>query len=371
MRLLDRYLLRELLVPLGYCLGGFLIFWISFDLFSDLGKFQDFNMGFDDVVLYYLVKTPEFLVVVLPIGLLLGLLYALTHHGRHNELTAIRAAGVSLWRLSVPYLGVGCAATVVLFVVNEFWVPRSSELAEQILRRNVEEKKQSTGQQYKKLFFKNLRDRRFWALNYDVKKQEMWDVHVDWQLPDGSQLVFSADHGVRSNGVWLFFNVRQHIERPGSIFPSNRILTNVMAVPEFTETPEQIKSEMKISEHLSHWQTDKAELPVREILNYLRLHPNPEGQDKARLYTKLHGRLAAPWTCLVVVVIALPFGAASGKRNVFVGVASGILICFVYFVLLQIGLALGANGYLPSWLAAWLPNFAFGTAGLWFTSRVR
>jgi len=194
---------------------------------------------------------------------------------------------------------------------------------------------------------------------------------VDWRMTDGSWRGFSADRGVRSNQLWVFFNVRQHTELPGSIFPVNRILTNMLAVTEFTETPEQIKSEMKISERLANWQTDKAELPLREILNYLRLHPNPEGQDKARLYTKLHGRLAAPWTCLVVVLIALPFGARSGRRNVFVGVASGIFICFAYFVLLQVGLALGAGGYLPAWLAAWLPNFAFGGAGLWFTSRVR
>jgi len=60
--------------------------------------------------------------------------------------------------------------------------------------------------------------------------------------------------------------------------------------------------------------------------------------------------LAAPWTCLVVVLIALPFGAASGRRNVFVGVASSILICFIYFVLQQLGLALGRGAMCrPGW----------------------
>ncbi len=51
----------------------------------------------------------------------------------------------------------------------------------------------------------------------------------------------------------------------------------------------------------------------------------------AMLNTQLHGRLAAPWTCLVVVFIAIPFGSLSGRRNVLVGVASSILICFVFF----------------------------------------
>src|ERR1039457_5388463 len=96
MRLLDRYLLRELLVPLGYCLCGFLIFWITSDLFVTLGDFQGKGLLVRDIVEYYLVILPEFLTLVLPIALLLALLYALTNHARHQEITAIRAAGVSL-----------------------------------------------------------------------------------------------------------------------------------------------------------------------------------------------------------------------------------------------------------------------------------
>jgi lipopolysaccharide export system permease protein len=107
MRLLDRYLLRELLVPLSYCLGAFLMFWIAFDLFTELENLQEYKMRAGDVAIYYLVRTPEFLVMVLPISLLLALLYTLTNHARHHEIVAMRAAGVSLWRLAVPYLGVG------------------------------------------------------------------------------------------------------------------------------------------------------------------------------------------------------------------------------------------------------------------------
>jgi lipopolysaccharide export system permease protein len=115
----------------------------------------------------------------------------------------------------------------------------------------------------------------------------------------------------------------------------------------------------------------KADVPIKDLVNYLRLHPNPSQSDRFWLYTKLEGRLAAPWTCLVVVLIAIPFGAVGGRRNVYVGVASSIIICFIYFVLLQLGLALGTTGRLPAWLAAWFPNLAFGLAGLWLTARVR
>ena len=98
--------------------------------------------------------------------------------------------------------------------------------------------------------------------------------------------------------------------------------------------------------------------------HYLRLHPNLPPTDSGWLFTKFYGRIAAPWTCLVVVLIAIPFGAATGRRNPFVGVAGSIFICFGYFVIQQVSLALGSGGYLPAWLAAWLPNLIFGALGL-------
>src|SRR5258707_8390147 len=108
MRLLDRYLLRELLTPFGYCLGGILLFWISFDLFSELGEFQRDRLHAIDVIEYYVAQLPEMLVFpLLPVVLLLALLYALTNHARYHESTAIRAAGISLGLVSPPAVGVG------------------------------------------------------------------------------------------------------------------------------------------------------------------------------------------------------------------------------------------------------------------------
>ena len=370
-RLLDRYLLRELLTPLAFCLGGFLIFWVSFDLFSSLHMLQDLQLNAGEIIWYYVMKLPDLLVVVMPIGLLLALLYALTTHARHHELTAIRAAGISLWRLALPYLAVGFAFSVALFLISEFWAPRGMEAAARLLQRHAAKQSFAPAPAFRKLFFNNSRDGRIWALDYNQQQREMSDVHVDWRRRDGSTLVFTAERGVRTNGVWKFYNVRMHTEVAGNIFPVNRIFTNAIAMPEFTESPEAIRSELQISDRLNNWQKDRAEVPLREIINYLRFHPNMEGRDSDRLYTKLHGRLAAPWTCLVVVLIALPFGAASGRRNVFVGVASGIFICFGYFIFLQLGLALGAGGQLPAWLAAWLPNLLFGGTALGFIFKVR
>ncbi len=376
MRLLDRYLLRELLIPLGYCLSGFLLLWVSSDLINSLKDFQEHKLGVVDIAQFYLVKTPEFLVLILPIGLLLALLYSLTNHARHHEITAIRAAGVSLWRLCLPYLAVGALAGIALFAMNELWVPDSAEIAEQIRGRYSAQAPGAPGRhQVVKLGFTNARDQRVWQIAlYNVETAEMVNPVVISTFGGGRSYLY-ADRAVRTNGVWTFFQARLYREElRTNAMPALLLQTNVLAMPQFTETPDQIKSEIRISSSLNTLSlrgAKKADVPVAEIFNYLRLHPQPTASDAAWLFTKLHGRLAAPWTCLVVVLMAIPFGAASGRRNVFVGVASSIVICFAFFVVQQLCLALGAGGYLPPVLGGWLPNGVFGALGLVLAARVR
>ncbi|MGH7976683.1 MAG: LptF/LptG family permease [Limisphaerales bacterium] len=375
MRLLDRYLFRELLTPLAYCLGGFLIFWISFDLFTNLDEFQERKLHLLDVIALETAKTPGSMVTILPVALLLALLYALTQHARYNEITAMRAAGVSLWRICVPHFVVGFIASLALFALNEFLVPRSVNWANHILSRYVQKPDDpDVKNDFRNFGFTNERAHRTWFVGEYLKKNaEMLKPVVSWTLPNGSSRQLHADRAIRTNGVWTFFNVTEYSQAGASapLLPSWQ--TNVLAMPQFDETPKEIESEIKISSFLNFRSSRKADIPLAEIFDYLRLHPNLPHADSRKLFTKFYGRLAAPWTCLVVVLIAIPFSAASGRRNLFFGVAGSIFICFSYFVIQSISLAVGSapNGHLPAWLAAWLPNFIFGAAGLLLTARVR
>jgi lipopolysaccharide export system permease protein len=372
MRLLDRYLLREVLVPLAFCLSGILIFMICFDMFRMLDKFHSNHLQLLDIAAYYAVRLPEFIVTILPITLLLSLLYALTNHSRHNELTAIRAAGVSLWRMCAVYFAVGFAASIALAVVNEFWAPDSNTRSERILNRRIQPATPIAAQDIQvNLGFSNGRDHRKWHIGtYNVITSEMTDPKIDWRMPDGSERELIARRAVWTNNAWTFFDVMENIYAPDSGKITNRVIIPARRWTDLTETPEVIKSEIRIRSHLSRL-SGNADLPIADLLYFLRLHPDLTPKAAAQLHTRLQGRFAAPWTCMVVILIAIPFGAASGRRNVFVGVASSIVICFAYFVFQQGSMALGAGGYLPPWLAAWAPNITASVVGLWLGARMR
>lgn len=372
MRLHDRYLFRELLTPLAYCLGGFLAFWVSYFFFTELDDMQESKLRLFECLEYAVAMVPGFFVMVLPVTLMLALLYALTHHAKYHELTALRAAGISLWRLCLPYFAVGLAASGIYFLLNELAIPRSAEWSEEILTRHTVASDHARAKtHFTKIGFR-IHPHRVWQVSeYDADRKTMLNPNVIWTLPDGSWRSLQADRAERTNGVWFFHNVQMFAQSGprGNLMPSST--TNVLAMPEFDETPKQILSDIKLSDAQSLRKSRSADIPLKELRDYLRLHPTLTKNDAQIIRTKLHDRLAAPWTCLVVVVIAIPFGAPSGRRNLFYGIAGSIFICFAYFVLQRISLAFGMNGQLPPWLAAWLPNLLFATAGTFLIMRTR
>jgi lipopolysaccharide export system permease protein len=376
MRLLDRYFLRELVVPLFYCLTGFLIFWLTFDLFGELGDLQKAELSPGEIGSLYLQKLPELLVIVIPVALLLAMLYALTNHSRHNELIAARAAGIGMWRLSVVYLTVGTLFSLLLFAVNEGWAARGPGTIEMIQRS-----KQAGGEGASEGLWNgptHIEDKgasQSWDIeNYNLVTTEMIRPRITWNVSAEVTVKMVADQGVYTNGVWTFKNLTSFRSDPGK--PEAEMFQMesypVLGVKEFLLTPRQVRSELRIASLLNNVRLAKeAQVSLHEISDYLTLHPDLSPAKQAKLDTQFHGRLAWPFTCLVVVLIAIPFGGGSGRRNAYVGVASSIVICFAYFILMRVGLALGTGGRLTPWLAAWLPNLLFGGGAGVLIARMR
>jgi lipopolysaccharide export system permease protein len=253
-------------------------------------------------------------------------------------------------------------------VLNEFLVPRATDEMEFVMTRyETNQVQQYTPEWELKFGFKNIRKKRTWYIEaFNRDNGGMVGPRVYYQDDENYRHDIWAAGASYEKGHWIFTNVQEFIypPEPGALPTPFQADSRVMT--ELNETPEEINIQIKISRIEDFRNARKAQLSIRDILLYKRMHPEDRQKD-----TLLHGRLAAPFTCLVVVLIALPFGAASGRRNVFVGVAGSIVICFGFFVCQQLGLALGYGGRLPGWLAGWLPNLVFASLGLFLTWRAR
>ena len=395
MRLLDRYLLRELLVPLAYCLAGFQIFWTAFDLYSNLDEYRQAKLSFAQIGELYLCKTPELLTTVLPMGLLLGVKYALTQLARNNEITAMRAAGIGLTRLSLPFVGTAVVLGVGQFALIELVGADAAAAAERLQRGGAPV---ARGVWHERMLAINDVDGRRHTLGpvrFNESTRDIGEVTAEFLDEQGGRHQFLPQTGKECRGEWtsrgwLFYNVQWLWFAPGAAdatLPTSSLelgATNVAALKIHPRALQQQVALHRIETRLGGSDLSKEAgrhllFSVGDLLAYCRQKEGLQpGQPMyARVYTQLHGRLAQAWTCLAVVLVALPLGTLLGKRKAFVGVASSIAICFAYMLFFQGCLTWGTNGALPAlgmWgpvVAAWLPNVVVAGTGLFLSRRLQ
>jgi lipopolysaccharide export system permease protein len=357
-RILDKYLLREFAWPLLYCFDAFAMLMIVIDLFDRLGEFIEYHARFTTVVHYYLIKFPEFAVLIMPMALLLGLLFCLANLGKYNELTAMRASGISLARLAMPLLAIGMLATVVVFVVDELFVPHAREKAE-ALRASVRGKSQPDV--LDNFFFANSVEHRDWyARHFNTRRSEMTAVEVHSRKEDGTpDLDVYAESARWIDRQWRFLNadVYDHRETPPLI-----VRVTETNFPAFNESPSRLAVEGKSPD----------ELTTRELRRYIRTQRSVNHLTNLPQYeVEFHARYAGPFTCLVVVLMGIPLGMRVSRSGPLLGVGTALTLVVVFYFLNNITLALGRGGHIPPTVAAWTTNAIFAGVGLVLLARAR
>ena len=270
-------------------------------------------------------------------------------------------------RLSVPYFIVAAVLGGGLFGVTEFIAPGATEKAARMIRA----KGDNNSEWMENLHFRDDSKRQVWHIKrYNPKTGDMDRPVVDWEEVDARYELF-AKRGEWKQGTWVFYDAQLQSFRPPTNDLPQLLVTNVLAGKFIGGSPAQLQAEIRVSQMDQIMAAKRLRLSLSDIMEYRKLHPDMKTDRAALLMTQFHGRLAQPFTCLVVVLVALPFGAMGGRRNVYTGVAGSVAICFFYFVLLRWGLALGTAGHLPALLAAWLPNLVFAGTGLVLLRNIR
>lgn len=355
LRILDKYLLREFAWPLLYSFDAFLLLFVVHDLLENLGEFLKQRAAIGAILRYYLIVLPEPIVFILPLALLLGVLFCLSMLGKHNELVAMRASGVGMWRLATPFFVVGAVASVLSFGINEQFVPQSRERADALQRqmRGLRATRIRTN-----FFYSNEQERRDWyARQFDPETGVMEDAAFYVRSTDGKPVIdVFARRAVWVENGWRFEDAR--IVQP--LVPDAFVVTTNF--PFVTETPKRFMMESKHREEMT-----TAEL--RRLVRTLR-RTGRESQTAPYL-VEMHGRYATPLTCLITVVLAVPLGLRVSRRGpmMSVGIALGLVVAF--FILTKLSLPLGYGGRVPPVVAAWLPNVLFGGMGAVLLARSR
>jgi lipopolysaccharide export system permease protein len=360
-KLIDKYLLRTLFVPLAYCLLAFVMVSVIFDLFDNLPDFIEGHTPILQVVRFYVYFLPSVLILIAPVALMLAVLYALSGLTKNNELTAMRASGISLLRLMLPVIGVGVVFSLAVAAVHETLAPWSAYWTDQFVR--AQRQGEMSVSMSRNLAFKNELARRIWMIgDFHTRTFDMANVNVIQQREDGSdesRMQARESHWL-DNRWWFIEVITQRYDPKGNPMGPPRF-EHRREMTELTERPTDFVNEIKDPEFLSSF----------EILSFLRTHRNLSRETIARLRVDLHNRMAMPWMCLIVTLIGIPFGAQTGRKGAFLGAILAISLFFGFYVLVNVGLALGKKQMMLPWLAGWLPNLFFLGVGAILVYRMR
>ncbi|HUI06518.1 MAG TPA: LptF/LptG family permease [Verrucomicrobiae bacterium] len=358
MRILDKYLLREFAWPLLYCFDAFVLLMIVIDLFGTLDEFIDFHARLGTVVHYYLILLPEMFVLIMPMSLLLGLLFCLSNLGRHNELIAMRTSGISLARLALPLLGSGLAATLVVFVVNELFVPRARERADALMGALKGKGERSVLENF---FFADPIERRDWyARRFNTRTFEMENPEVHDRKPDGTpDFDVYAERARWIDGRWHFFTADVYDHRQNPPVVTRVAETNF---PSIKDPPGRLAVEGK----------NPTQLTSAELRRYIRAQRRAgHVAGLAKYEVTYQYRYAFPLTCLIVVLMGIPLGMQVSRSGPLLSVGTALVLVVAFYFLNNITLALGEGGRIPAAAAAWMTNAVFAGVGLVLLARAR
>ena len=358
MKLLTRYVLREFLVPLGYCLAGFISIYVLFELFGSFSRLVEAKLDFAVVVRYFLGYLAPFFHYLAPAAMMLATLYTMWNFCRHSEIVAMRSNGVSFVAIVKPLLAVAVLMAGFVAWVNESYVPGCAQWAKRLRSASFSLDKAARED---KLVFRNEAAGRFWTADAQEgdTASHLLGVKVTVDRDSGMRLMaISAERADYVDGEWWFVNpsVQHYGPDGGEIATPTPELDalKLRVFSEFREKPSDIILQNQ------DWRYNS----VRSKRRFLRTHRELDA-DKRRDFTyDTWAQALSPLACLVITLFAIPAGIASGRQSVFKGVLGALLMYFSFYGLVIGCWVLESRFALPPVVAAVAPYVIFLLVGI-------
>jgi lipopolysaccharide export system permease protein len=365
MRILTRYVLREFLVPLTYCIVGFLGIYVLFELFDSFNRILESRPSFLTVIGFFAGYISPYLEWLIPAALLLGTLYTMWNFCRHSEITAMRASGITFLIIVRPLLAVAFIMAAAVTCINEFYAPWASEKA-----RDLREARFQTvaDKSFENIPFYNQPAGRVWRINKmsAANPNLLEGVRISCDRPDGSRRVdITCSKAEYLDGMWWFYYPKyqyfDELNDPAEDPTPALASLPIRAFPDFGERPRDFLLMNKAWEYYT----------VRDMRHNLATHPRLAPAEVASKTFDIHARLAAPFSCLIITLFAIPAGVATGRQSVFKGVLIAVAMFFAFYAVSLGCMVLAKNALMPPVPAAWFANFAFLAVGLFLFYRQR
>ncbi len=357
-RILDEYVIREFLNTFILVLSGFLMLVLIFTSFELIGDMLRNRIPPATLGAYLVNLTPNLVYNIAPLAVLIAVLVTFGVLNRNSEIIAMKATGISLYRLVVPIVSISAILAACLFLFDEYYLPQANRKQE-ALRNLIKGRPPQTvlHPEHNWIFgqpHSGEPGRIFYYEFFDPDRNEFANLSIFEFNPSTfalSRRIFASRVAWdEASSSWTFQN-GWVCDMDGANVTQFRDFKST-AFAEIHEEPGYFKKESLQSQ----------EMNFRQLEHYIG-DLRQSGFDTIRLRVALWHKLAYPITAIVMSVLAIPFALSMGRRGSLSGIAVAIAVALAYLVIDGLFGAMGAVNYLPAGLAAWSPDILFGLIG--------
>ncbi|MCX7875985.1 MAG: LptF/LptG family permease [Melioribacteraceae bacterium] len=347
MKIIDKYLVKQFLSTLLFALIAFTFVFAILDLMENLDDFIDENVHINLVFQYYIVFIPEIIRLIFPVAILLASLFTSGKMANLNELTAIKASGISLYRFMLPFLIVTFLISVINIFFSGYIVPHANKHKVFIEQTYMKKGLVHFGSN---IFFQDTKTRIVTINFYDISLEQANQVSIqDFDLNDKTKIISRTDCERMiydtTNNQWIAFN------------GSTRIFNDS------TESLEYFSSKEFKDLHFSPTDVIKKQRKPEEMtlseLDDFAKEQIRTGNISTKLEIAYHARIAYAFSSIIVVLFGLPISSNKRKSGLALQFGINMLVTFLYLFFMKISQAFGENGILPPFITAWMANFIF------------
>ncbi len=348
MKTLDCYLIRRFFAWFAAFLVGFAGIYMLTDLVQRLDTLVDRGMSASAIGFFYLYSMPYSVVVTIPASALLAAVFTVGSLARTNELVAMKASGISLYRILWPLIRSGLLLSLFTLIFGEVVVPASS-----VRRRST--RVQTSRSDYRRVreadvYLGASGGRIVYVGEYDVADEIARRVAIDHYA--GHRLVEKVTADAMhwgETGWWLF---------------SGSVRTFGTEVERLEPFDQRGPVDLGLGpDDFSHAKRRPNEMGYFELRAYVE-HLRRIGADPTRWLVDLALKIAYPIANVIIVLVGAPLASGRSTSGKAVGITIAFGVFFAFLSLIHISRALGWHHVLGPALAAWLPNIVFAALGL-------
>jgi LPS export ABC transporter permease LptG len=356
--LIDRYLIREYLVYVVVGLAVAAVLFVIVDYLGHLDRYLRAKPPLIYIVQHFVYRLPAALYQGLPIVLLVATLFLFLTLSRQHELTALKAAGVSLYRVSLPILVLGALASVAAGLFQEIALPVLNERGEDVDRVKIRGQTPRHLQVLTRTWLRSSETRFFRVELIDPKERDMMGItilEIDRDFRLQSRLDSAGARG--SEAGWEFTNGAVRVFSAHDRMETTPFTVTTLSLPE------------RIDDFMEMQKSVEA-MSFSELYAYVtRLQEN--GHAVSKYLVDLYGKLSFPFVNLVMVLVAIPLALHARPGGRVVGIGLAVAIMAGYFLVHYAARSFARADLLPPLIAACAANVVFLNLGLALLIRAR